>query len=119
MINIENAKRVLAKIKAEPETHSQKQWARRTPCGTTACIAGHAVIEIGCASPIFDYKIFDGSEIAGACQTPDGETHAIFDFAAELLGLEEDVAHDLFYLTNNQEAINELERLIAEAERQA
>lgn len=46
--NAELIRKVADKIAAEPETYDQTDWARYDPiCGTTCCVAGHAMLESG------------------------------------------------------------------------
>lgn len=84
---------VLEWVEAHPERHNQRVWAKRTECGTAACLAGWTVmfagIEInwepdGCweAGTHFIYDTVDGVFIS--------------DAAAHLLGLDEHVAKRLF-----------------------
>lgn len=72
-------------VQAHPDSHNQGVWARRTECGTAACLAGWTVV---LADIALDW---DGD---GACETADGEL--ISDVAQNLLGLEDYYADWLF-----------------------
>ena len=53
-MNLENYKRVLAQIEAQPETWDQWSWhtpAWRSPCGTAHCFAGWSEIFATGADP--------------------------------------------------------------------
>lgn len=45
--NAELLRKVADKIAAFPELYDQGCWAEEDACGTTACIAGHALLESG------------------------------------------------------------------------
>lgn len=47
MINVPLMRKVLEHISEHPEEHDQGTWAERTACGTTMCMAGHAVVMAG------------------------------------------------------------------------
>lgn len=41
--SIRKLREIEALILSEPEHYDQNAWARRSPCGTVCCIAGHAI----------------------------------------------------------------------------
>lgn len=45
--NLDLLRRVLKKIDEHPETYDQDVYARRTLCGTSHCIGGHAAVMSG------------------------------------------------------------------------
>jgi hypothetical protein len=106
--NPELLKLVMKDIEADPERWDQDCWfksgkfknrfemARRQDqsladvnlCGTTACLAGHTLIREG-------YQPTN----AGYFLSPEGRYISTEAVAEELLGLEEDQAHALFFYT--------------------
>lgn len=49
-MNIPLLEKVKAAILAEPQTYNQAYFIEETPCGTTCCIAGHALLQAGVCS---------------------------------------------------------------------
>lgn len=94
------AKKVLHQITSEPETFSMASFFGR--CGTTACIAGWALILSGeferNERGYLDYEGYTGIH------------------GARLLGLPTEEAGTLFYLPNKKDAIARLRELISEVE---
>lgn len=91
----------LAYIDAHPEEHDQESWFHRKPgCGTTACVAGTLTYLAG-AIPIWGADLEE--QVAGAVVLPDGTERVISEYAAELLGVENEgrVAEALFYGAGN------------------
>jgi hypothetical protein len=91
----------LAHIEAHPDEHDQSMFARRTPCGTTYCFAGHAVL-LGDPDAQF-YWVgygYPGVEVSdhldGPTMNRTGHVH-IEEYAAHLLGLDGDEINDLFF----------------------
>jgi hypothetical protein len=131
MANVELLKKVRDKITSDPEHWNQNFWgildgevvertrkplADRTPefeisCGTTACIAGWACILSGepmewrTAAP--DYF---QPRLLSATETVHGRDVSVR--AAELLGLDEIDAGDLFHTYDHDEALERLNHLI-------
>lgn len=46
-VNVPLLRKALEHIDAHPEEHDQGVWARRTPCGTAYCLAGHVAVLAG------------------------------------------------------------------------
>jgi hypothetical protein len=113
-MNTELARKVLDQIRSFPETHSQGSYIKENECGTTCCIAGHALAFSG-------YEITENSkpEIEKAYDflRPDGTTiDFVWDEAKDLLGLSRDEAVRLFFEWDNEAAIELLEQMIKSAE---
>lgn len=84
-LNIELFKKVRARIAAIPESYDQEHWwnvSQLSPCGTTACLAGEAII---CNAPSVEQGINELKALFIADQWNGVPTRA-----AELLGLEGD-----------------------------
>lgn len=102
--NAELAYRVLDAINAHPAHFDMDNWVRVAPsaelvgleqltspeCGTTACFAGWAVALSG-------YQMTRNREVILANRLV---SQGIAKFAADLLGLNDDQAADLFYADN-------------------
>lgn len=116
-LDIPYARKVLEHLIAHPEEHNQGHFGYRTPCGTTACIAGTAVLfdaatKVGWTdlsrpgnSSLFTIVLVDNGLMDLNCR------------AAELLGLSEEDANVLFYDFNARSALQRLTHYIAEAEK--
>lgn len=104
-INVPLLRKTLEHITAHPEEHSQAAWAekdQRTLCGTTYCLAGHAVqfagYEIDWETPIYSADcVVGGESIELAAQRElgltDPQARRMFNFRTNLLGLWEQAAH--------------------------
>lgn len=97
MPNKELAEKVRDQIVDHPETHNQERWMHRIEqdsgsyCQTTGCAAGWAVV-LGdpSAKPVF--RGLDSSSVV----LPDGTGRGYSEYAAELLGIDDDLAEYLF-----------------------
>jgi hypothetical protein len=94
MPNIELLKRVRAQITEHPETHNQRVWAKRTECGTTACVAGWAVLLAHPDAELTALDCFNG--MSCGVLLSDGTERAFNMYGAELLGLTPDQRYWLF-----------------------
>lgn len=108
MENLELAKLVLKQIDNEPSSFDMRTWGEKSGCGTTACIAGWAMIFSG-------YQIKNSEYIS-----PDNDYIASYeDEGRKLLGLTGEEFStpegDLFYLPGAT-ALRNLRRLIANEE---
>lgn len=110
MRNYELIKRVYDHVTTHPELHDQEIWGEQKACGTTACIAGHAVMLAGC-TPKWRQTGF-GLQMSGV----EGYDDAVFvgDVAQQLMGLSESEAERLFYYTDESEAIDTLAEILEE-----
>lgn len=92
----ELAQKILDQITAHPETHSQDTWRSEDgECGTTYCIAGWAVAlnaELG--EPLLSGDAVTRARLARELGTPVTHWGAL---GRELLGLDDEVAEDLFF----------------------
>ncbi len=80
-------------IEGNPEEHDQNHWGRTTPCSTTMCFAGQAVV-LGGLKPIWD--TVDGViEMTGAGLENGVELH-VWDAAEKILGLSPGESERLF-----------------------
>lgn len=86
--------------RGEPSEWYQGQWAVKTDCGTTCCIAGHRVLVNG-GRPEFHDTAWTGERNIRThtnwAVMPDGERVSISGFAREDLDLTYDEAAALFY----------------------
>lgn len=108
-LNVQLAEKVLAKIHTHPEWHYQGTWIDQE-CGTTACIAGHAMLASGEYVREQDengnWRFVD--KATGHVPSPDQS-------GARLLGLDIDIAMNIFLDTSERSAIHKLQRLVDEA----
>lgn len=89
--DIPRIRRVMKMIEAEPETLHMVSYARQlSGCKTAFCLAGHAVVDEGLE---LDWKT-DTKGTRYATELVDGRD--IHETAAELLGLNEHEANDIF-----------------------
>jgi hypothetical protein len=121
-MNVELAKLVLKQITTHPDTFRMNEWIAETPCGTTACIAGHVLLLSGytynrhllpdqCAYDTFASP--DGQPVH-----PEGAAFRLLELTDEEYGytgcehgFESCGCGPLFFLTEAQ-AIARLEKLI-------
>lgn len=84
-------RKIRNKILRVPEAYDQSRWGdeARTPCGTKACIAGHALIEDGFCTPQ------ELNRANGLCSWEDGYVN-IEETARKLLGLSPNAASRVF-----------------------
>lgn len=98
-------RRTLEYVLAHPEEYSQTTWGyRELPCQTVFCVAGHAAVTVGGATPVW----LDGDDLD--CVIPAGTTArvAVSDHARWLLGLRNDQALHLFSGGNSLRRVAEL-----------
>jgi hypothetical protein len=89
-MNVDLIERTLRRIEARPQEFDMASWADFGHCGTTACFAGHAMLESG-------YQI-TGDLAYAYYRRPDGsEVGDEFDEGANLLDLTQAQARRLFY----------------------
>jgi hypothetical protein len=95
-----------------PEGHDQVYYGKVTDCGTTACLAGHAMLLSG-------YTLRRGRRAGSSAEflRPNGSV-VDYEFweAWRLLGLTYGEASHVFHCLNNSEAIDRLEGLIKKYE---
>ena len=115
MINVQNIATVIGYLTLYPENHDQTDWynnsyqaltakeMRNPKCGTKMCLAGWASA-IGAP----DNAVFDN----GYGFTVNGEPTSAESFAREFLGLDDDVAHWLFYGVGNEQIVPCLKYLV-------
>jgi hypothetical protein len=100
-----------------PDSHEQAYYGQVTDCGTTACLAGHAMLLSG-------YTLRRGRCARCCCAGSSAEflrpNGSVVDYefreARQLLGLTSEEADELFWCLNNSEAIDRLEGLIKKYE---
>lgn len=103
-INVPLLRKTLEYAEAHPEEIALGSWASRSPCGTTACIAGTAVILAGHA-------------IDWANPKPNGDVSFVVggrhieEVACEELNLTELQADDMFYCSSLAQAWQVAEEL--------
>lgn len=102
MRNLKLISDVLNNIKENPDHHWQAEWGVKTECGTTHCVAGWACEMSG--HPL----AWDG--LCASDYTVSGLHVPVL--AQELMGLTDDEANRLFFETNEQEAVELLEKIL-------
>jgi hypothetical protein len=98
------ARRVLEHIEAHPETWRQRDWARKTECGTAYCFAGHVVRAL---HPDAVYLFREYDDTALRVDLPGAGERSIRSIALAALGLTEYGADVLFEATNRLEHLRE------------
>ncbi len=113
-LNLPLARKVYEHITAHRAEFGMREWAVKRECGTTMCIAGHAVTLAGYE---LAFRQTPMSHIYGehASEVVDGRD--IEEVARQLLGLDQVKAWNLFHIPDNETAIAALGNLIEEAER--
>jgi hypothetical protein len=115
-LDIAYARKVLEHLIAHPEEHSQNYFGMQEACGTTACIAGTAVL----MDPESTVTWSSANMPYGAQQMTnvvvDGTSMDEEDRARSLLGLDWVDANTLFYNFNDVEALGLLASYIDQAE---
>lgn len=91
-------------IELDPQSWNQKAWAIRSQCGTAYCFAGWTCVlagrEIDWDNELWAVRrLGDGALVATTLAEHDEP--AIHEAAAELLGLNDDQADDLFGMDND------------------
>ena len=113
MINFERLDAAITYAAAHPAKFDMYTWFKQTRCGTTACLAGTALLQAG-YEPRFtasgraeDLELFDedGDPYAITAVWLDGVAYPVSETAAELLGLTDDQADDIFNLADLDEVI--------------
>lgn len=74
MDNTELGRLVLKQVETEPETFDMRTWVHRTSCGTTACLAGHALLFSGYT--MGTEPLFEDGEWVFCFLDPDGQAVA-------------------------------------------
>lgn len=111
-LDVPYARKVLEHLIAHPDEHQQVHFGYRTSCGTTACIAGTAVL-MDSQSTVVWGKTGYISEV-----TVNGQRTVTSLRAAELFGLNMNDSRELFFDTlDNAEALELFGNWIAEAEK--
>lgn len=112
-LDIPLARKVLEHLLAHPEEHDQSYFGVQKSCGTTACIAGTAIL-MDSQSKVAWEPCSQGIQMQ--CVAIDGEFVSIDDRAAELLGLSLVDSTRLFYTYDNGAALRILASYIEQAE---
>src|SRR5882672_2525517 len=116
-INTPELHLIYKQIKTHPETWQQGTWAinfdlmrergqegvQEVNCGTACCIAGHAVARAG-----YEFVWPNHSAQTELAIDGDGNLRLIETLAAEILGLDENQADELFSAANELDEIREL-----------
>jgi hypothetical protein len=101
-INTELFQKIYDQISQHPETHDQGDFESRPPgCGTTRCVAGWAIALHCGVNSIYSRP---GLPLAGR-ETSSGYLSPTAVEAADLLGLTDRQAVELFYNFENEEAV--------------
>lgn len=115
--NVDLMLAVREQITSHPETHDQRDWARRGECGTVCCIAGWAAVLAG-EELAWDQEGRYGTDHVARCDR-DGEALPIGVVARDLLGLSVGESAALFSGRASQaEALARLDALIEKGKNQ-
>lgn len=107
MINEGLLKLAVKRIEADPEFWNQDYFGRVSECGTTFCLAGHALMVTGKCET---FKISSSGDLGF---TIDGDRINAGVVAAELLGLDSKQAAMLFYM-GDRGGLKEFKQFITE-----
>jgi hypothetical protein len=116
MENKELGRLVIKQAEAFPESFYMGTWARETPCGTTACIAGHALLLSGYSVQFRPMMLLSGEvfpDKRAVFLDPEGEVVICPQEARRLLGLSLQEENSLFY-ADEESAIARLRELCEE-----
>lgn len=102
MANVEECRAVYKAILADPLSHDQEHFGIKTPCGTSLCIAGHAVKLF---KPEVMRWIVDQEDLTKAFLEHIDPERTVEEEAREILGLSCDEAEELFLTMNNEDAL--------------
>ena len=113
-MDTELAREVLDDIRMNPEKHSQRNFAGRSFCGTTLCIAGNVMLRRGYTLDWYteryeELQIFRFRNARGDAVQP-------YSAATALLGLTWQEAQMLFYCMDDAAAVELLETMTKNAE---
>lgn len=124
-MDIEFAREVLNHISKHPLQHCQLTWGMRQNawgigeyCGTSACLAGTAVLLDPTVTPVWTDCTDTIAQYMKGVQLNDDPDNMmdVEDWAAQRLGLDPEMAHKLFHCRESAHARNFLAALIAQAE---
>lgn len=105
-MNEEKMIEVLARIENQEGGvgHDQSHWFRQTPCGTTACLAGHTALMEGY---VVDWSYGYYSSVSGAVSPPDKPDlkYTTSKVAAQVLELNPQESHLLFHTAQSLDDI--------------
>ncbi|MET0426648.1 MAG: hypothetical protein ABW046_22465 [Actinoplanes sp.] len=104
MANIELLDKIITQIEEHPELWNQGVWAAPTECGTAYCVAGWAA-SMTLAGPLE----LHGSMFIDA----DGVRHVWATYGADVLGITDSQADELFNGGNDLETIKEMRDALA------
>lgn len=96
MVDFERLDAAITFAVEHPERIDMGTWFARTDCGTTACLAGTVALQAGW-TPVFDHETYN---LRGLIVTHEvakgGETQYVKEVAAEVVGLDQVQADDMF-----------------------
>lgn len=98
----ESARRILRRILKSPEDFDMTFWYRKSSCGTTACIAGHAGLEMGWVPSGSNTGIFKNIQTQAV--------RDVSDLGQEFLDLDYETARLLFHHASKAQALVVLHR---------
>jgi hypothetical protein len=100
MANVPLLRKVIEHITEHPTEWSQGSWGVKTPCGTSHCFAGHAIVLSG-QDPVWS-SVWKGSHAVQlmVAASDKGYVDNPFTSAANLLGLHPEAALVLFNCDN-------------------
>jgi hypothetical protein len=99
MINVPLLRKTLEYITAHPEEHDQRNWGVKTACGSSYCLAGHAVVLAGHEIDWHSPDLVRMGMRSSCHALTDGRY--ISDAAREELGLDPERAARLFDANND------------------
>lgn len=94
-------RRTLEHVLAHPDEHDQTSWGLRLPCGTSYCLAGHAVVTVLGARPVW-FPCADGGVLQDVVMPGTSEVVGVADAARDALGLPTGWANLLFSARNSR-----------------
>lgn len=97
MVNVELMQKTLDYIAMHPDEHDQSDWAQKSDCGTTRCMAGTAVHVAPGYKLMWHNRPAEEYDYTSQAVDEDGRVYAVRDLAEDLLGVDYSQARDLFY----------------------
>lgn len=115
-LDISFARKVLEYLITHPEEHSQNYFGVQQACGTTACIAGTAVLMDPESAAVWSTERMPKGVMTMVGVHVRGTLMDVEERAAQLLGLDFVDTNSLFYCFNDSEALDLMASYINQAE---
>lgn len=105
--------KVMDHVTAHPEEHNQRNYGRQTPCGTTFCVAGHALLISG-YTPLFTNYPGPEQVMLGVYDAHGKMIHGYDEVARKELDLTMTQASEIFYCMGELDEVWEVVERVTE-----